>query len=237
MANIAMARNSLGQDQTAELVHAATLWTCRPPNGRKPGIIVIKMRSEAILAAEACHRAFPGAYNVFMYRDLLGFSNSAFKFGQRVLGQDRFFGGSEGWRPVWDFLMVGAPISQLEEWFGPDHGPIGWEEFHTLMWDLRIDGYLRALRRGMDFTAIHYEDLNRDRAEQTQRLLSGSGVSTRHLDRAMAGFIEDSHKSSIGANTVPARPMSTEESKRAMSLLALLGKRDYVEERLPERKR
>ena len=93
MANIAMARNSLGQDQTAELVRAATLWTCRPPNGRKPGIIVIKMRSEAILAAEACHRAFPGAYNVFMYRDLLGFSNSAFKFGQRVLGQDRFFGG------------------------------------------------------------------------------------------------------------------------------------------------
>lgn len=86
----------------------------------------------------------------------------------------------------------------------------------------------------MKFTAIHYDDLNRDRAEQTARLLSGCGVATWHLDKAMAGFIEDSHKGSVGASTAPARPLNAEESTRAMALLARLGKRDYVETRLPE---
>ena len=128
-------------------------------------------------------------------------------------------------------------MSQLEEWFAPDHRADRLEKFTHCCGYLRIDSYLRALRRGMDFTAIHYEDLSRDRAEQTQRLLSGCGVPTRYLDRAMAGFIEDSHKGSIGANTVPARPMNAVELERAMSLLARLGKRDYVEERLPERDR
>ena len=130
--------------------------------------------------------------------------------------------------------MVGTPISQLDDWFAPDHGPIGWEEFQTLLWNLRIDGYLRALRQGMKFTAIHYEDLTRDRAEQTARLLSGCGLPIRHLYTAMAGFSEDSHNGSAFPNAVPARPLNAEEAARATSLLARLGKRDYVETRLPE---
>jgi hypothetical protein len=234
LTNLAMARNALDRDEIDQLVRAATLWTCRPPESRRPETIVIKPRSEAVLVAAACHRAFPESRSVFMYRDLLGYSNSAFKFGQRVLGHERFFGEGEAWRPLWDFLMVREPISRLEDAFAPDHGPIGWEEFHTLEWDLRIDGYLRALRQGMNFTAIHYDDLNRHRAEETARLLSGCGVPARHLARAMAGFAEDSHKGGVGANTVPARPMNAEESARALSLLVRLGKRDYVETRLPE---
>jgi hypothetical protein len=234
LTNIAVARNALGHEKAADLMRAATLWICRPPKGRVPETVVIKPRSEAVLVANACHRAFPESRNVFLYRDLIGYSDSVFKFVQRIFGQERFFGEAEIWRPDWDFLMAGVPISLQVDCFEPDHGPIGFEEFATLMWDLRIDGYLRAVRRGMNFTAVHYDDLNRDRAEQTARLLSGCGLSARHLDKAMAGFIEDSHKGSVGANTAPARPMNAEERARAMALLVRLGKRDYVETRLPE---
>ena len=234
LTNIAVGRRSLGRGETAELVRAATLWTCRPPRGRTPETIVIKPRSEAILVAEACHMAFPDSRSVFMYRDLIGFANSLFRFVQRVDGPDRFFGEKETWRPFWNMVMVGAPIDLLDDVFPPDHGPVGFEEFATLMWDLRIDGYLRALRRGMDFTAIHYEDLNQDRANETARLLAGCGVSVGELERAMAGFIEDSHKGSFAANAIPARGMNADEAARATSLLARLGRRDYVDARLPE---
>jgi hypothetical protein len=104
----------------------------------------------------------------------------------------------------------------------------------TLVWDLRIDGYLRALRQGMSFIAIHYHDLNTDRAAETLRLLEACGISPRHLDRAMTAFLEDSHKGSAGANATPARPLNAEETARAIRLLALMGRRDYVDGRLPD---
>ena len=44
----------------------------------------------------------------------------------------------------------------------------------------------------------------------------------------------DSHRGSALADAVPARPLNAEEAARATSLLARLGKRDYVETRLPE---
>lgn len=233
LTNLAVARLTLGEDEIADLVRAATLWTCRPPNRRSPESIVIKPRSEPVLIANACQRAFPGSHNLFMYRDHLGYVNSCFRFAQRIIGPEDF-SAEEAWRPIWDFVMVGQPITALEEWFSPDHGPIGWEEFLTLVWDLRIDGYLRALRQGMTFTALHYDDLNTDRAQETGRLLEACGISTRHLDRAMTAFAEDSHKGSVGANTTPARPLSAEETARAAGLLARMGRRTYADERLPD---
>jgi hypothetical protein len=233
LTNLAVARLMLAPDELTDLIRAATSWTCRPPRGRNPETIVIKPRSEPVLIANACQRAFPGLRNVFMYRDHLGYVNSCFKFVQRIAGPEDFF-AEEAWRPIWDFVMVGLPISTLDEWFAPDHGPIGWEEFMTLVWDLRIEGYLQALRQGMSFTAIHYDDLNTDRAAETQRLLRACGISTRHLDEAMSAFAEDSHKGSISANATPARALNAEETARAVRLLALLGRRAYMGERLPE---
>jgi hypothetical protein len=81
---------------------------------------------------------------------------------------------------------------------------------------------------------VHYDDLNRDRATETQRLLEACGVSSRHVERAMAAFAKDSHTGSVGANATPARSLNAQETARAVKLLALMGKRAYVGERLPE---
>lgn len=230
---LAPARNELARADIVDLLRAATRWTCRPPKGRSPEVIVIKPRSEATLIAEAFRSALPEVHSLFMYRDLIGFANSSFKFAQRVLGQDAFFAEAEVWRPIWPYLMVGTPISMLEQWFPPDHGIVRWEEFSTLMWMLRIDGYLSALRRGMRFTAIHYADLNANRRAETARLLAGCGISERHVEKAMAGFAEDSHQGANTSNTTPARSLEPEERQRALNLLARLGRRDYLTERLP----
>lgn len=233
LTNLASARPSLSGNDLAALIRAATLWTCRPPKGGHPETIVLKPRSEAILIPDACQRAFPGLRRVFMYRDHLGYVNSCFKLIQRVTPPE-FLQVGEGWRADWEWLMPGVPISVLEDYFAPDHGPIGLPEFPTLIWDLRIDGYLRAVRQEMTFTAIHYNDLTADRACQTRRLLEACGISPRHLERATTAFAEDSHKGGAGANAIPARNLNEEERARVTRLLALLGKRDYVEGRLPE---
>ena len=51
LTNIAVARMELGLGESAELVRAATLWTCRPPTGRSFETVVIKPRSEAVTPA------------------------------------------------------------------------------------------------------------------------------------------------------------------------------------------
>ena len=86
----------------------------------------------------------------------------------------------------------------------------------------------------MKFTAIHYADLNEKRATETARLLSGCGVSDEHLETALRAFEHDSHRGSVSGNETPAEPLSPERRARAAAVLARLGKRDYVNTRLPD---
>ena len=234
LTNIAMDRLKFGRAELVTIIRAATLWTCRLPEGRKPETIIIKPRSEATLIAELCQEAFPKSRNVFMYRDLLGWLNSISKFEQRIVDPAIVLSDAEYWHDFWDHLMVGTPISVLEDYFAPNQESIIGPEFHTLLWDLRIEGYLKALRRGMVLTAIHYADLNGDRAKETARLLGACGLSGEHLDLAMRAFEQDSHKGSLSSNETPAVSLSPERCTRAVSLLARMGKRDYITERLPE---
>ena len=124
---------------------------------------MIKLCSGAVLQAALYHGAFPQAAKLFLYRDLLGFANFSFKSGQRGMGRLAPSGPEETWRPLWRVLVVDAPETILTGAFAPDHGPIGWEEFITLMWDLRIGAYHAAFRQVVPLRAIHYEDLNRNR--------------------------------------------------------------------------
>jgi hypothetical protein len=229
---IALAHRHFPRADMVALVRATTLWTCRPPFPTET--VIIKPRSEATLIAELCQAAFPQSHNLFMYRDLPGWIESISRFEQRIEGPEIVLSETEYWRDMWDFLMVGTPVSFLESCFSPDHGPILGSEFHTLLWDLRIEGYLRALRRGMKFTAIHYADLNGNRTVETARLLAGCGISPRFLDLAMQGFIGDSHKGSGSSNATATLPLPEARKARAAALLARLGKRDYVRDRLPD---
>lgn len=222
-------RFQLSASQTADLIRAATLWLCRGAPGQA---IVVKPRSEAVLQAEGYHQAFPRASMLFLYRDHLGFVNSAFKFMQRVTGTIAPAEPEETWRPLWPFLMVGESDAILDGLFAPDHGPIGWEEFITLMWDLRMEACLSAARHGVPFQALHYADLNRDRAAETLRLLVGCKLSEKSLPFALGAFAADSHKGSSTANSTPARPLTENERDRATALLKRLGKPDYLDTRL-----
>jgi hypothetical protein len=200
LTNLAVDRHHLSPNDLVELIRAATLWTCRPPSGRRATTMVLKPRSEAVIIAEACQCAFPDARNVFMYRDHLGYLNSCFKFVQRVVPPE-ILSTDEPWLAEWDYLMVVTPITLLDDLFPADHGPIGWPEFLTLAWDLRIEGYLRAVRQGMNLTPIHYRDLNADRLGQTHRLLTACDLDAAHLETAMLAFAEDSHKGSADPGT------------------------------------
>lgn len=234
LTNIAMARLTNPRAELVALIRATTLWTCRAPKGQAPTAIILKPRSEATLIAELCQEAFPNSQNVFLYRDLLGWANSIGKLSQRAMDPAIVYAESEFWRDWWDHVMAGQPLTTLEDYFPPDHGPILASEFFTLAWDLRIEGYLNALRRGMNFTAIHYADLNKNREHEAARLLSGCGLPTDYLNMAMEAFDVDSHRGSVSGNATPAMPMPKNQQARATALLARMGKRDYVEARLPD---
>jgi hypothetical protein len=228
--SIALARLTLSDARTVDLIRAATLWLCRGLASDEA--VVIKPRSEAVLQAASYAQAFPRASMLFMYRDHLGFANSSFKFMQRVTGVIAPPEPQESWRPLWSRLMVGQSSAVLDDLFPPAYGVVGWAEFITLMWDLRMEACLAAARRGVPFQALHYEDLNRDREAETTRLLLGCNLSADALPLAMTAFAADSHKGSSTANTKPARGLNEVERARATALLGRLGKHDYLVERL-----
>ena len=66
LTNIAVARMELGPGESAGTCPRGDALDLPPANGRSLETVVIKPRSEAVLAAEACHRAFPRIPQCFL---------------------------------------------------------------------------------------------------------------------------------------------------------------------------
>ena len=232
--NLALARFTLDPARTAALIAAATRLTCRPPAGRQIDTVVIKPRSEAIMQADCYVQAMPKARNVFLYRDLEGYTASIYKFVQRIMGEEAFFSSIESWRADWPIISVNASLSLIDDYFGSDRGEISWAEVVVIAWDIRIEAYLAAVQHGSPFTALHYTDLNSDRRTGTARLLAGCGIPASNLDLALQGFERDSQAGSGVEKSVPAREMTDTDRANIHAVLRRLGKTDFLNTRLPD---
>lgn len=218
--NLAFARFQLPFERVRELARAITLLACRPPKGSNPKAIVIKPRSEAVSQAEAYAQSLPEAAAVFLYRDIEGYVNSLYRFVQRVMGDELFSPTPEGFKIAWMFSSINAPLSLRETYLPEDQAEFDFLTIMALGWHLRVEAFNAAIGHGMKLTPIHYDDLNRDRRENTARLLTGCGISADFTDQAMAGFNKDAHAGSSGENAVPAIPIDDAQRQRVAELAA-----------------
>jgi hypothetical protein len=232
LTDIAFARRELDQARAKALIAAGTRLICRPPVGLRIDTVVIKPRSEPIAIAEWVVQALPQARYVFLYRDAEGFANSLHKFAQRAMGDYYFV--PESWRAIYHFPSINGPLSLLDDYVGKAPADVLNYELHTMMWLLRIEGYLAALAQGVPFTPLHYLDLNTDRPAGTKALLRACGISEAHLDLALRGFEKDAHEGSGSDNAHPAKSLTENELAGVQAMLRRLGRPDYRDTRLPE---
>ena len=231
LTDITYARRNLDPALAKALILAGTRLICRPPLSRSVDTVVIKPRSEPIAIAEWIVQALPEAHYAFLYRDAEGFVNSVHKFLQRAVSED--YSEEEYWHSFWHFPLINGPLSLLDDYIGKSAAEVRSYEVHTLMWLLRIEGYLAALTQGIPMTPLHYRDLNEDRTEGTKALLKACGISQAHLDLALHGFDKDAHEGSASANATPAKSLTAAERAGVQAMLARLGRPDYRLTRLP----
>ncbi len=230
--NLAFARCSVPSKEMVPLIRAATRLLFNPPAGRKIRTFVIKPRSESVLQASDYAAALPQSRNIFMYRDAAGYVNSLYRFAQKMIGPEVFF-GPEMDAISWPLSSANAPQSLSDEYFPEGRNPSNTSDVMAMGWAIRMHAYLRAADIGVPMQPLHYADLNADRRAQTTLLLQGLGIRADHLDLAMRGFDEDSQKGTGGDRALPAIPLDDAQRARIAVLLGRWGLDDYATLRLP----
>lgn len=229
--NLAFNRYSINPALRDELIAACMRLTCKPPEGSSFETIVIKPRSEIMTQIDAYCDVLKDTSSVFLYRDCYGFTNSLYRFAQRVMGVKDPAPGSEPWQFMRFMSTIDGPAEYFEKYFRAGES-VESVDLCVIGWFLRMQCYLKAQTGGMAVTPIHYSDLNADRRTQTQLLLESCKIDTGHLDLAMTAFEKDAHAGSSGENSVPAEPISAQQRERVAELVERWGISDYVTDRL-----
>ena len=229
--NLAFARFELEDRLRDKLIASCARLTCKLPMESQTTTVVIKPRSEMMTQAGAYIDQLKGYNGVFLYRDCHGYVNSIYRFAQRILESLDHKRGSEEWNLVRNFTTIGASEAVLDDYFGSEE-VVDVVDLMTLAWVLRMGAYKNAPSSEMNVTPIHYNDLNADRARNTQLLLEACGVSAEYTKIALKGFEEDSQAGVRDIDVTKGEPITDRHKSRISELLARWGWDDYKESRL-----
>ena len=154
MALIGEAR--LGRARAVALLRAAAAVLARPPAARRGRRLAMKLRASALFSAPLLEDAFPGADNIFLYREAIGWARSRQRLRGIIL---RHIGSPNYFR----ILGAGVDVARLGQIFGFDPNAATDSQALAASWVAFLEG-LDAMRlAGMKAFALRYDDLPRDR--------------------------------------------------------------------------
>ena len=202
-------RDGYGGERMRALLRAASYWSFRPLDHSRALTCVLKYRSEAVFHASDYLHALPESSALFLYRDLVGWSDSVFRFSQKQ-GVELSPGPADDWRMVWDILSAQAPMSDGSGVFDATADRIGVEEVLAALWVMRIEAFQEAREFGAGMRAISYRELNEAREPAVAKLLQTLGPETdtpENRAKALAAFERDSHAGTAGSRSKAATPL------------------------------
>lgn len=213
-------------------IRAALHFLCRGQPGERTPHYVIKPRPVSLLYDAEFTRACPNAHIAFLYRGCGDYVRSMFRFGQR-LGLDWDTPGPiEKWWPHWQQMSGGAPRTVLGEFVTLDRKDITWAEIGAALWAVTMRAFHGINDRGRSATAIHYDDLNRDRLAGTAKLIQACGLDIKNANAGLRAFEIDAHTGGRGANTIPSREMDATQTRRMDVVMSRMGMPNYAQARL-----
>ncbi len=213
-------------------IRAAVRFLCHTPGGNTAPHVVIKPRPVSILYDGDFARACPDAHFAFLYRDCQAYVRSMFRFGQRLGLNWDSPGPLDKWLPHWRQMSGGQPIDVLQRYVDTNRADITWAEIGTALWAVTVSAFHGMDESGRRTSAIHYDDLNREKLRGTERLLAACGLNPAKATAGIHAFSRDSHRGGKGANAIPSREMNARETQRMNAVIARMGVPDYAEARI-----
>lgn len=202
------------------------------PAGTRP---VVKFRSEVAWIADLLDRAVPESQVLFMYRD----ARRVIESYLRVLGRKPTLGNRLSHLPGVERVVAARHARRIEK-RGPrmqrfdyalgDLEPLEvekrgrWGKF-AIQWIAKVHAYLELRKHRPDAVALRYEDLIADPRAVVTALFTHFGLSTDHLDAAVATLDQDSQRGTAFDKSAGAvwRLTPRDERELARTLQETLG--------------
>ena len=161
----------LGRARAVTLLRAAAAVLARPPAARRGRRLAMKFRASTLFSAPSLDEAFPGAANVFLYREAIGWARSRERLrgiifrqiGTQPIRSPPVGAQSAGSPNYFRILGAGADVARLGRIFGFDPNSATDAQALAASWAAFLEG-LDAMRlAGMKAFALRYDDLLNDR--------------------------------------------------------------------------
>ncbi|TDT18422.1 hypothetical protein BDK89_4042 [Ilumatobacter fluminis] len=220
IAQLVVRRDEYGTRRMQEMLRVATRWSFRPVDPRPDTTCVLKYRSEALFDAADFVTATPDSTSLFLYRDVEGWVDSGYRFGQKQ-GADVGEGSTAMRDFLWHILSAGAPPGVVADICDPVDPATPMETALAALWAMRIEAYQAAAATGVPFHPFSYRDINHDREATVARLLQVLGHdSPSNRERALRAYDVDSQQGTDGNRDAAAEPLPADRRQRVHSLVA-----------------
>ena len=168
---ILLGQAQLGRARAVALLRAAAAVLARPPAARRGQRLAMKFRASTLFSAPSLEEAFPGADNVFLYREAIGWAKSRQRLRGIIFRQigaqptgSAPVGAQPGGSPnYFRILGGGADVARLARIFGFDLDSATDAEVLAASWAAFLEGLDAMRMAGMKAFALRYDDLMRDR--------------------------------------------------------------------------
>jgi hypothetical protein len=219
IAQLVTRRHEYGTERMRAMLRAVSRWSYRPLRPRHGQTCVLKYRSEALFNAADFLAATPESVALFLYRDLLGWVDSTYRFAQKH-GLDVTSGATVApGAVVWPIVAADAPVGMVADICDVASPTTPFEVVLVALWTLRVEAFSEAVGTGASFPAFSYDELNHDRERTVSGLLRVLGQDTPdNRIRAMRAYDDDSQQGTAGARDQPARRLDDDQRARVRAL-------------------
>ena len=213
--DLAMNRHDVSPKLLQDLAGAGLRFLSLYPGAEKSRAIVLKHFSQATTLFDVWHKAAPKARCLFLYRDAESWCNSLYGFVQRVGHAATPFRGF-----VWYMISGNRPLSDLADLVDFDGADTALEDLAAVVWGFCCQEYQLAIANGVPLRPFRYNELNVERAQTVAEIFAQCGLTSSHIQRALAVFDHDSHEGAVTAHDKPVVKFSEASFERIRRLLA-----------------
>lgn len=150
--------------------------------------VALKFRGQCIDIADLLHQVVPDAYNLFMYRDLISWTNSWWTLAQK--NNRKLTANIEDMRD--GLVNFVGHADDLDYLVADDETEIDIYVGMVSRWLYHIERYYRAVEQGIPFFTMRYSDLNTHREVMLKKLFDFLDLPQSQLQSALQGFEKDS---------------------------------------------
>jgi hypothetical protein len=218
-------RQAEGQDdELRDLLASATRILFKPALTQGSAFNAVKFRSPGIEIADLLSAAFPGARNIFLYRDLAAYVRSA----TRAFGFDEIPPDA---RPaVASGLATQMPLLAEELRYRPD---LSGTELVSFFWLSAVHAYARLRSDGMSILPVRYADMVADPPRTLDTILTYLAVPAGTVPAALRAFERDSQAGSFLSREEASRRPGTITDEQWESVRNLLDRYPIPPDTLP----